>query len=73
MLLGFLLKNFFRSFNIIIECNWYGWIDILKIYLATEIVYVIMIMWLTSSKWIALLQTQDLRVDQEKEPYIRLI
>ena len=30
-------------------------------------------MWLTSSKWIALLQTQDLRVDQEKEPYIRLI
>ena len=52
MLLESLLKNFFRFFNIVIEYNWYRWINISKIHLAVEIVSVMIIMWLTSGKWI---------------------
>lgn len=50
-LLRFLLKNFFRSLDIAIECNWYRWINILKIYLAVRIASVIMIIWSISNKW----------------------
>jgi len=49
-LLGFLLKNFLRSFNIAIECNWYGcnWYgstDISKIHLAARIASVMTIIY----------------------------
>ena len=42
-LLKFLLKKPLRSLDMVIECNWYQWIDVSKICLAAEIVSVIMI------------------------------
>jgi len=52
-LLKSLLKNFLRSFNIVMECNWYKWTDILKIFLAAGIASVMIIIWVTSCKCIA--------------------
>ena len=40
--LEFLLKKYLRSLDIIIECSWNGWTDILSICLATRMVLVIM-------------------------------
>ena len=39
--LEFLLKKYLRSLDIIIECSWNGWTDILSICLATRMVLVI--------------------------------
>jgi len=51
-LLELLLKNFLRFFNIVIECNWYRWIIILKICLIARIASVIPIIWLMSCKYV---------------------
>ena len=49
-LLGLLLKNFLRSFNMAIDCRW---IIVLKIYLVAGIAFVITMMQLTSYKCVA--------------------
>ena len=54
-LLGLLLKNFLRSFNMVINCSWYEWIVVLKIHLVAAIASVIAMMQLTSCKYVALL------------------
>ena len=51
-LLGFLLKNSLRFFNIAMEYNWYGYMDVLKICFRARMTFVITTMYLTFCEWI---------------------
>jgi len=51
-LLGFLLKNSFRFFNIAMEYNWYRYMNVLKICFRARMISVITTMHSTFCEWI---------------------